>query len=279
MVQPSPDQSVETRHAIWRMYRDSADEDYLMARFAARANLQYQFWWNAQQATEKYLKASLLINGRAVDSRLHKLSKMFDDLVGICGDLLPHIHCPPREISHTGPILTLSRFTEVRKFIEALETKGDPNNRYRAFSIWTHWTDLLHLDEICFCLRRVTFTLDMVVEGHDRTAREVLIENRALQLHPKLAFKNDIFDKGEAAEERSELFRWCNFAYFPNESVEAGQLPKFGGSTNAAPYMAIKNGTEESLAAIEWIANHAFPKKLRLSVMSSVGDTRLKSKP
>ncbi len=44
------------------MYRDAADHDYLMARFAARSNLLYQFWWNAQQATEKYLKACLLLN-------------------------------------------------------------------------------------------------------------------------------------------------------------------------------------------------------------------------
>ncbi|MHB1057995.1 MAG: HEPN domain-containing protein [Rhodanobacter sp.] len=45
-----------------RSFRDTADEDYIMARAAYRAELDAQFLWSGLQAIEKYIKAILLYN-------------------------------------------------------------------------------------------------------------------------------------------------------------------------------------------------------------------------
>jgi len=45
-----------------RSFRDTADQDYIMARSAYRAELDAQFLWSGLQAIEKYIKAILLYN-------------------------------------------------------------------------------------------------------------------------------------------------------------------------------------------------------------------------
>jgi hypothetical protein len=45
-----------------RSFRDTADQDYVVARSAYRAELDAQFLWSGLQAIEKYIKAILLYN-------------------------------------------------------------------------------------------------------------------------------------------------------------------------------------------------------------------------
>lgn len=45
-----------------RSFRDTADQDYIMARAAYRSRMYPQFHWSGLQAIEKYLKAILLYN-------------------------------------------------------------------------------------------------------------------------------------------------------------------------------------------------------------------------
>jgi hypothetical protein len=71
-----------------RSFRDTADEDYIMARSAYRAELDTQFLWSDLQAIEKYIKAILLYNriaqpqkhgtrlGHALDRGLKELKKL-----------------------------------------------------------------------------------------------------------------------------------------------------------------------------------------------------------
>lgn len=47
------------------VFRKQADYDYISARANYRMRLRQQFLWSAQQAVEKYLKATLLFNGRS----------------------------------------------------------------------------------------------------------------------------------------------------------------------------------------------------------------------
>jgi hypothetical protein len=47
------------------VFRKQADYDYIAARANYRMRLRQQFLWSAHQAVEKYLKATLLFNGKS----------------------------------------------------------------------------------------------------------------------------------------------------------------------------------------------------------------------
>ncbi|MBQ2260979.1 MAG: HEPN domain-containing protein [Loktanella sp.] len=191
-----PISSVHTRHSIWRMYRDAADEDYLIARFSARSNLLYQFWWSAQQAVEKYLKAALLLNGKPVRSYGHKLLEMYGVALDFSGDLLPILLCPPAVVrQRIWPNTNPRGFLPTEKFVSLLQTNGNPHNRYRTFSTYTKPEYLIYFDELCFCLRRIAFPLDLEIDSSKTLVRSELTRNRGLQLHPTMSFEGSMSSK------------------------------------------------------------------------------------
>lgn len=266
-----PENCIYTRHSIWRMYRDAADHDYLLARFSARSNLLYQFWWNAEQAIEKYLKAALLLNGISTLEHGHKLEKMFKIAQGFSGDLLPVILCPPREVNSknwSNP----RGFLPIEKFVAQVEQNGDPNNRYRIFSTTTKSRDLIYFDEVCFLLRRIAFPLDMKLSDRGSTAREKLLTHRDIQLHHQMGFEGGLEKKHK--DVWSEHYRWCNFSYFHSETVERGEYPSWGGSINAEPFLLINAATEPELEALNWIAQNSFPKYVQKDVFAAIRRAR-----
>ena len=50
-----------------------ADQNYFLARFSKFTDLGNEFWWQALQAVEKYLKAGLVLNKVSVKSFNHSL--------------------------------------------------------------------------------------------------------------------------------------------------------------------------------------------------------------
>ncbi|MEP4249426.1 HEPN domain-containing protein [Tateyamaria sp.] len=268
-----PENCRQTREMIWRMYRDAADHDYLLARFSARSNLLYQFWWNAQQAIEKYLKAALLLNGKPTVTYRHGLKKMLEEAQGFSGDLLPMVLCPPKDVRSKNR-LNPRGFLPIKEFVEKVERNGDANNRYRISSVSTERRDLLYFDETCFHLRRISFPLDMKLDDKNSTAREELLANRNIQLHPEMGFDN--FFERTHKEAWDEYFRWCNFAYFYEETVARGEYPSWGGSINAEPFLAHKSGKETELNSLSWVAENSFPKNLQKIVSKKIGEKRRK---
>lgn len=152
----TPKENVWARDLAWRLFRDAADEDYLIARWSMKANLPYQFAWSAQQCLEKYLKCSLVLNGQDTRNYHHKLKEMWHLISRIADDLLPIILCPPRYFPdaftpHGG------RFELASTFVQRVESLGDPNQRYRYYSVVNEAGDIHKLDQIVFALRRVTY--------------------------------------------------------------------------------------------------------------------------
>jgi len=260
----SPLNSVQTRSSIWRMYRDAADQDYLLARFSARSNLIYQFWWNAEQAVEKYLKAALLLNSIAVTKYGHKLLEMFDTAQELSGDLLPIVHCPPRYITQKyWPHGKRKGFHLVRDFVSRIEENGNPDNRYRAFSTYTKAEDLIFFDELCFTLRRIAFPLELVLAGEKLTVRQKLEQSRDLQLHSQMGFQGSLESKFKHVWD--DHFKWCNFAYFYDDALCAREYPRWGGAINAEPYLAGER--DESIDSMRWVAEKGFPRALKKQVL------------
>ena len=74
---------------VTEMFVDPADHDYVVSRWCYQNCLFGSFFWNAAQAIEKYLKASLLLNGRSSKKFGHDLVRLYDAVTEYADDLLP----------------------------------------------------------------------------------------------------------------------------------------------------------------------------------------------
>ena len=263
----SPESCVHTRSSIWRMFRDAADEDYLVARSAVKLGLIHQFCWSSQQCLEKYIKAILLLNSKPIVAS-HSLISMWDSCCEICGDLLPSILYPIREFQWERARHVRRVFEKSEDYLARVEDYGNANIRYRVYSIHVPLYDLNKLDQLCFALRRVAFPLDMQIPELDGTARDYLTHHRSIQIHPTMGFDKQA-KHGENAG-RNEIFRWRNFAYFYDEALAANEIQTGGGgSINAEPFMCLQRG-EDGFRTLEWLAQNAFPKGVAKSIFQEI---------
>jgi hypothetical protein len=131
-----------------RSFRDVADDDYIAARMAHRAQLVVPYLWASQQATEKYLKCILLLHRIPAPRIKHDLS------AGLA------------KVSESGK-LTLGLTKGTEKFIDYLDTYG----RFRYLEVPHHafGHDLVKLDRAVWELRRFC---TLSIEPRQRTLRE-----------------------------------------------------------------------------------------------------------
>jgi len=139
---------------IYEPFVVPGDQDYLMSRLLAQKGFPRGFFWAAAQATEKYLKAFLVMNGESVKKfKLHPIKKLFDAAKKIDPSfdglsILPHqsIRVEP-DVAHF-----LEKFT-IQSFIDELEKHGNPNNRYNAIGVDYNTGHLLAMDSLAFQVR------------------------------------------------------------------------------------------------------------------------------
>ena len=168
---------------VTEMFVDPADHDYVVSRWCYQNCLFGSFFWNAAQAIEKYLKASLLLNGRSSKKFGHDLVRLYDAVTEYADDLLPDGLERPEAfdgrpwLAETTPMAFISRLNEF----------GNPNNRYNMFGYDQRWSDLAHLDQIVWAIRRVTVGLDRgPVAGKPEQRPGVPSTNRELLAkHPR----------------------------------------------------------------------------------------------
>jgi HEPN domain-containing protein len=67
---------------------NTADEDYVTARWAFLNNISQNFFWHSAVSIEKYLKSGLLLNHRSAKSEGHDICTLFDRVLEISGDLI-----------------------------------------------------------------------------------------------------------------------------------------------------------------------------------------------
>jgi hypothetical protein len=160
------------------LFVDTADQDYVLARLAYHKKLYNGFFWGAGQAIEKYLKASLLLNGLSSKPYGHDLMKLFKAVTLYAADLLPEKLTQPEQLD--GVHWQEETPTE---FLNRVQDYVSPDNRYNIFGYVVSCVDLCHLDQLVFALRRLTFKLDAypflgepnVEEGAPSTVRKMLV--------------------------------------------------------------------------------------------------------
>ena len=178
------------RTLIWRLYRDSADEDYLVARLSYRHGISFTFWWHAQQAVEKYLKASALLNCVNTSTDGHSLSILLSKVKKFSGDLLP-MEINPKDYFEQGRGGSV-KSESIEAIVRTIEQYGATSSRYRhnpmlARGYWFH-----QFDELVFLLRRLTFPLDMPCGQLELSFREFLLQDGRWEPHALLPFQSVI---------------------------------------------------------------------------------------
>ncbi|WP_299641455.1 hypothetical protein [uncultured Tateyamaria sp.] len=146
---------------VTETFVDTADQNYLIARWAYHRGMFTDFFWNSVHSLEKYFKASMLLNGRSGKSDGngkpygHDLVKLLDAVSSYAGDLIPD------ELRQPDQLTDLSwRQESFAGYIARLNELGDANNRYNIYGYVQRWEDLSHLDQAVFAIRRLAFKLD-----------------------------------------------------------------------------------------------------------------------
>jgi HEPN domain-containing protein len=175
--------SADKYEIVKEMFLHTADENYIIARWAFDQNIQTIYLWNAAQAIEKYVKAALLLNGRALRKQEknkdgHNIEKLFNELKSVAGDLLlesSSIANESRMRMESHPIS--------RDFLMRLNRDGAPDVRYLMDGSLHLKSDIDALDSAVFAIRRLTWPLDVPydvkIEGEEAapTYREYLKSN------------------------------------------------------------------------------------------------------
>lgn len=229
-----------------------ADKNYFLARFCKINGLHEEFYWQASQSIEKYLKAALILNGKSTVKYGHKLSEMYSDHLQIFSEYAF------REFSK--PEILNDDFWEndlVTSFVKKIETYGHPDIRYGLIS-WSNDTDdLFKFDQFCFEIRRLTIGLDWVI-GHDwkdetlephygKTYREYLSGNRKVQIRGFEVPRGSITSAGE---ELSDVWHVWNFAYPRDQSdlekaAPSRIIPELGPMSNSYLYLLYRTLSKE----------------------------------
>jgi hypothetical protein len=83
---------------VEEIFINTADEDYVMARWCFLNRLSRHFFWNAAQSLEKYLKAALLLNGFSSKGYNHNLVRLFHKAINFAGDIIPQQLKKPKQV-------------------------------------------------------------------------------------------------------------------------------------------------------------------------------------
>ncbi|MBQ4826681.1 HEPN domain-containing protein [Leisingera sp. HS039] len=228
-----------------RFFVVPADNDYLIARWMRLGHFP-EFFWHACQAIEKYLKASLILNGLQLKKGTHNLSSLFQDYCDVYGGLALTTFEKPQDLD--------TRFWQQEKvssFISKLDHLGPPDSRYGLVSWHFSGDYLFKLDQICWSLRRMTIGLDWTI-GADFPAtgemasyqgkpfRDALTQDVSASVRGSIDnLKKSIPDMGAT---RADLLHTWNFEFqrCPADIFKAAPgltISQFGPAVNSYLYL------------------------------------------
>lgn len=219
---------------VTEMFVDTADQNYLIARWAFHRGMYLDFFWNSAHALEKYMKAALLLNGKSAKKYGHNLPRLFAEICALADELFPkNLGMPEKFRTLTGE--TTWREETPSEFIERFGNLGQPDNRYNTFGYTQRWEDLHHLDEMVFMVRRLVSDLDeMILPRSELTVRGYLKESArnthgrgvTSRLYKLLSTSGD--------DELRDAGLKLNFQFTPKDHDHSGQKVKVGWSSSSS---------------------------------------------
>ena len=170
---------------------NTADDNYIAARWCFVERLNVDFFWLAVHALEKYMKAVLLVNGRSGKGFIdqansfqpygHDIEALYQNVQALAPDLLPSKLQKPNR-------LETDRWREEvpKAFMARFHRNGNADNRYQVFGYVRHDDDLFKLDAMVFALRRLCMPLDAYYLGKHRPGKPNLTHRNVLTKQPEL---------------------------------------------------------------------------------------------
>jgi hypothetical protein len=143
------------RSIVDDLFVRTADENYIVARWASAQRLNVDFFWMAVHALEKYMKAILLINGCSSKGLGHNIVDIYSKVHQIASDMFPSDLIKPADLK-----LPFWRTRTVVQFLQHLHDNGNAHNRYLIFGTVRGPEDIHMLDEAVFRIRRLIRPLD-----------------------------------------------------------------------------------------------------------------------
>lgn len=198
---------------------ESADDNYLAARWCFLNQCDITFYCLAHQSIEMLTKAILLLNGMSAKSQSHETDRLITEVRSLAGALIPDILEKPAGLS-----FSVWDVESPEQFVERLKRNGHPENRYGTFGYAREEVDVVKLDLMYSILRRLCLPLDKLPRLRQHLDSEQPRSNREiLLLNPQFGaslFGSKLRDvrEGKHGESAKDALLQLNFVLAP-ESV------------------------------------------------------------
>lgn len=219
---------------------EPADRNYYLARFCRIHKMHGEFWSQALQAVEKYLKASIICNGGSAKGGTgHDIVKLWERHKEALGeDAVVELQKPDALAEDWW------RNDQLKSFIQRINRMGNPDSRYGMASYSNHEDDFFKLDELVFQLRRTTIGMDWIVgadwdaedliEYYGKTYREALRGKIRSQIRP-IRMPSGRFER--IGEEAADVWHAWNCSF----TRDTQDINKPAPSTIAPPMPTARN--------------------------------------
>jgi hypothetical protein len=272
-----------TNSLVERMFIATADENYILARWAAINHLDLDFLWLGLHAVEKYLKAVLLLNGKPAKGYNHNIERLYQDVLRLNPRLsFESLAKPPflQGMEHTHWI-----DESVEGFVRRLNDMGDPNNRYMlyGFDVWSE--DLFKLDQVVWKIRRHCRPLKQFIRDARQTITIDWIEQLKKHVGHWTLGSNLPIEKVLAGNESpaiTEAFRALNVPFTPDRiHVLAGWRTSSRNSPLADWYRQLRNEQapperrDENKSKFQWVLDNIdLPKRDKEEIQAALDTYR-----
>ncbi len=193
-----------------------------MSRFAYHHYLYRDFYWNAQQSLEKYMKFIILVNGKITSKFGHNLDQLFIEVKTIAKKLLPADFIEILDKS------ALQQQTSLANFVKHISRMGCADNRYAYGSISIKKTDIYFLDYTVYHLRRMCANLDLDISAEPNAKHETFREWLSVDpnFHPRgkqIQFPKQLNKQHQSNIERALYYNNISFQIEKDRSIEFGK--------------------------------------------------------
>lgn len=215
MAETLDDFYAEKYSIIDELYIQTADDNYVLARWCFHQHLNIDFFWLAAHALEKYLKALLLMNSKSSKKYSHDIAKLYADVVPLAPELFPTTLLKP-EVRMPNKYW---HSESVEMYIARLYRDGQADNRYQIFGYSRHPEDLWKLDQVVFSVRRACRQLEAYELGESYQGAINTSNREVLGKYPKrwrLPSRLEEIMSGKHGEELAKAALTSNFPFAPD---------------------------------------------------------------
>lgn len=253
------------RQIVQELFIDTADDNYITARWCFVEGLNVDYFWLAVHALEKYMKAVLLLNGKSSKGFGHDIVKLYKNVESLASDLLPDSLKQPDALVIDHKWLDESP----EEFSQRLYENGNAENRYQIFGFLQHYDDLFKLDLMVFALRRLCVSLDgycksidgdyLSASGRNLTYRDVLINQPKQWKIPSGKLEKTV--DGKCGDRLSGLLLDCNFPFAPDDFTHSDLQERIASQNPVLGRLVLRrldqatdrNSAKDTVKLCDWV--------------------------